>query len=127
MVVMRERVWIGAALSIGTSIAMAQQAPAPGIPTPTLTQPSYVFDTGEQHPLRVQVVTRGLNHPFALALLPDGDALISERGGALRLLRNAVGAAGRATQLEAAPVAGLPTIDKPYRNSGISASTSRVI
>ncbi len=116
---MRERAWVGAALFICTGISMAQQQPAPGIPTPTLTQPSYVFDTGEQHPLRVQVVARGLNHPSAVALLPDGDALISERGGALRLLRNAVGAAGRATQLESAPVAGLPTIDKPYRNSGL--------
>jgi glucose/arabinose dehydrogenase len=67
----------------------------------------------------VQVVARGLNHPFAIAVLPEGDALISERGGALRLLRNAVGAPGRQTLLEAQPVAGLPTLEKPYRNAGL--------
>jgi len=96
----------------------AQQAPV-GIPPPSLTQPSYSFDTAEQHGLRVQVVARGLNHPFAIALLPEGDALISERGGALRLLRNAVGAPGRPTVLEAAPVPGLPAIEKAYRNAGL--------
>jgi glucose/arabinose dehydrogenase len=113
------RAGIGAALLSAAQIATAQQAPAPGIPTPSLTQPSYVFDTGEQHSLRVQVLARGLNHPFAIALLPDGDALISERGGALRLMRNVRGSPGRPTQLEAAPVPGLPVIDKPYRNAGL--------
>jgi len=111
--------WLGAALMALTQLASAQQPPAPGIPVPILSQPSYTFDTGEQHPLRVQVVARGLNHPFAIALLPDGDALISERGGALRLLRNATGAPGRATQLEAAPVPGLPVLEKAYRNAGL--------
>jgi glucose/arabinose dehydrogenase len=110
--------WLSPAL-LSAQIALAAQQPAPGIAPLSLTQPSYVFDTGEQHQLRVQVLARGLNHPFALALLPDGDALISERGGALRLLRNAVGASGRPTQLEAAPVPGLPVIDKPYRNAGL--------
>jgi glucose/arabinose dehydrogenase len=102
---------------------LAAQAPAqqsgPAIAPLTLTQSSYSFDTAEQHGLKVQVVARGLNHPFAIALLPDGDALISERGGALRLLRNAVGAPGRATVLEAAPVPGLPTPEKTYRNAGL--------
>ncbi|HMA10430.1 MAG TPA: PQQ-dependent sugar dehydrogenase [Steroidobacteraceae bacterium] len=101
-----------------SGIVAAQQA-AIGIPPPSLTQPSYSFDTAEQHGLKVQVVARGLNHPFAIALLPEGDALISERGGALRLLRNAVGAPGRPTALEAAPVPGLPAIEKAYRNAGL--------
>jgi len=96
----------------------AQQA-AIGIPPPALTQPSYSFDTAEQHGLKVTVLARGLNHPFAIALLPEGDALVSERGGALRLLRNAVGAAGRPTVLEAQPVAGLPALEKTYRNAGL--------
>src|SRR6478735_9787870 len=98
--------------------AIGQQANI-GIAPVALTQPSYTFDTAEQHSLRVTVVTRGLNHPFSVALLPGGDALISERGGALRLLRNAVGAAGRPTVLETAPVAGVPAVEKAYRNSGL--------
>jgi aldose sugar dehydrogenase len=101
-----------------SSVAFAQQAPL-GIAPVTLSQPSYVSDTAEQHRLRVTVVAKGLNHPFAIALLPDGDALISERGGALRLLRNAVGAPGRSTTLEAQPVAGVPVIEAAFRLAGL--------
>ncbi len=96
----------------------AQQAPV-GIAPVTLTQHEYVFDTAEQHRLRVTVVARGLPHPFSVALLPDGDALISERGGALRLLRNALGKPGSPTVLEAQPVPGLPPIETPFRLAGL--------
>jgi glucose/arabinose dehydrogenase len=96
----------------------AQQA-AVGIAPVVLSEPAYVFDTAEQHRLKVTVVARGLNHPFSIALLPDGDALISERGGALRLLRNALGAPGRPTVLEAQPVAGMPAIQTPFRLAGL--------
>jgi aldose sugar dehydrogenase len=115
---MKVRIALSAIALVATAGAQAQQA-SMGIPPMSLTQPSYTFDTAEQHRLKVSVVARGLNHPFAIALLPEGDALISERGGALRLLRNAVGAPGRQTVLETQPVAGLPTLEKPYRNAGL--------
>ncbi len=102
-----------------TSAAWAQQPPPAAIPPTVLSQPSYVFDSGEQHRLRVVVVAKGLVHPFAQALLPNGDALVSERGGKLRLVRNVVGAAGRPTVVEPQEVTGLPVIEKPYRNSGL--------
>ncbi|HEX4023528.1 MAG TPA: hypothetical protein VHX52_02325 [Steroidobacteraceae bacterium] len=70
------------------------QPPDIGIAPVALTQGSYTFDTAEQHRLRV-VVVKGLKHPFAVALLPDGDALVSERGGALRLVHDVTGAGGR--------------------------------
>lgn len=110
--------------SMGLLLAVAGmsawgQAPAIGIAPVMLTQSSYDFDTAEQHGLRVSVVAKGLPHPFAIALLPDGDALISERGGQLRLLRNAVGAAGRPTALEAVAVPGLPAVEVKYRNAGL--------
>jgi glucose/arabinose dehydrogenase len=95
------------------------QTPPLGIAPVVLTQPSYDFDTAEQHNLHVSVVAKGLPHPFSIALLPNGDALISERGGNLRLLRNAVGAPGKPTTLEAAPVPGLPALDVKYRNAGL--------
>lgn len=98
--------------------ALAQRATV-GLEPVAVSSAEYIFDTGEQHRLRVKVVARGLNHPFAIALLPNGDALISERGGALRMLRNAVGAAGRATVLESQPVAGVPAIEAPFRNAGL--------
>jgi aldose sugar dehydrogenase len=101
-----------------TNAVSAQQANI-GIAPVLLSQPAYEFDTAEQHRLRATVVVHGLNHPFSIALLPNGDALISERGGALRLLRNALGAPGRPVQLEVAPVAGLPANEVAYRNAGL--------
>jgi glucose/arabinose dehydrogenase len=99
-------------------IAGAAQ-PAIGVAPVSLTEPFYVFDTAEQHGIRVDVVARGLNHPFAVALLPSGDALVSERGGALRLIRNAAGAGNAPARLEARPVAGVPILDPAYRNGGL--------
>ncbi|HEX7082423.1 MAG TPA: PQQ-dependent sugar dehydrogenase [Gammaproteobacteria bacterium] len=86
--------------------AGAQQADV-GIAAVPLGDGPYVFDTAEQHEIRVDVVVRGLAHPFALAFLPNGDALVSERGRALRLVKNATEARGEAV-LEPAPIAGAP-------------------
>jgi len=107
------------AASIAAPLAFAAQAPAPGIAPVALADQPYVFDTAEQHRLRVVVVARGMNHPFSVALLPNGDALVAERGGALRRVRNATGAGGKAPVLDAAPVAGLPKLSPPFRNGGL--------
>src|SRR5262245_66622828 len=40
--------------------------------------------------IRVSVVTKGLSHPWSMAWLPNGDLLITERAGQLRILRNGV-------------------------------------
>src|SRR5690606_30473816 len=72
-----------AALLAAAPLAFSQEADI-GVAPVTLDGP-YLFDTAEQHGIRVDVVARGLAHPFSLAFLPSGDALISERGGALRL------------------------------------------
>jgi glucose/arabinose dehydrogenase len=53
-------------------------------------------------PVRVSVVTRGLDHPWGLAFLPDGTMLVTERPGRLRVVRNGV--------LDPNPIAGLPQI-----------------
>ena len=69
-----------ARISLAALVAVpagAQGQPQTGIAPVMLTQPHYVFDTAEQHRLRVTVVARGLVHPFSVALLPDGDALVS--------------------------------------------------
>jgi glucose/arabinose dehydrogenase len=92
-----------------------QQQPDIGIAPVTLGGEPYVFDSAEQHRVRVTIVARGLAHPFSLAFLPNGDALVTERGARLRLVR---GATGRAPALEAAPVSGVP--DTPaFRGGGL--------
>ena len=58
--------------------------------------------------MRVVVVARGLAHPFSLAFLPNGDALVTERGTRLRLVQNATGARAGAAKVDPDPVAGLP-------------------
>ena len=98
--------------------ASAQQPPQIGIAPVTLTAGPYVFDTAEQHKIAVSVVARGLAHPFSLAFLPDGDALVTERGGRLRVVRNATGAQGRTPALDAAPIAGVPETPT-FRTGGL--------
>jgi glucose/arabinose dehydrogenase len=96
----------------------AQQPPNIGIAPVVLSESSYTFDTAEQHRIRVVVVTKGLKHPFAVALLPSGDALVSERGAGLRLVHNVAGAAGSAL-LDPEPIAGIPPLEPSYRGGGL--------
>lgn len=69
------------------ALGHAQQEPTIGVPVPPLGAGPWVFDTAEQHRIRVSVVTRGLSHPWAIAFLPDGGMLVTERPGRLRLVR----------------------------------------
>ena len=99
----------GASLTAGAQ--PSDLGPAPVV----LRDAPYVFDTAEQHGIRVTVIARGLPHPFSLEFLPNGDALISERGARLRLVR---GATGTSPQLAAEPVSGM--LEPPgFRNGGL--------
>ena len=96
-------------VACAAAVAGAQQPPPQiGIAPATVGAGPFLFDTAEQHRLRVVVVARGLAHPFSLAFLPNGDALVTERGARLRLVRHATGSEGGAPTLEAAPIAGIP-------------------
>ncbi|HEU4688666.1 MAG TPA: PQQ-dependent sugar dehydrogenase [Vicinamibacterales bacterium] len=109
-------VLIASCFAILTVAPFAQQGqPQIGIAPVTLGNTPYTFDTAEQHKIRVIVVARGLAHPFSLAFLPNGDALITERGARLRMVR---GATGSQAKLEAEPVAGTP--EQPaFRGGGL--------
>jgi len=83
------------------AVAHAQQAQI-GAPVPPLGAGPFVFDTAEQHKIRVTVMTRGLSHPWAIAFLPDGGMLVTERPGRIRVIRNGV--------LDPTPIAGVPRV-----------------
>jgi glucose/arabinose dehydrogenase len=84
-----------------------EQMSRPGLPVPALGPGPYIFDTAEQHRVRVSVLTRDLSHPWAIAFLPDDSMLVTERPGRLRIIRNGV--------LDPTPVAGVP----PVRAAGL--------
>lgn len=94
------------ALLAVSGAARAQQADI-GIAPVVLGDGPYVFDTAEQHRIRVDIVARGLAHPFSFAFLPNGDALIVERSANLRFVDNAARGSGAAT-LRPAPIPGAP-------------------
>ena len=94
----RRTVIVGVLFSISQGIVSAQRGV--GVPRVPLGDGPWVFDTAEQHKVRVVAVTKGLANPWSLAFLPSGDMLITERSGRLRIIRNGV--------LDPQPVAGVP-------------------
>ncbi len=63
----------------------------------------WTYTTSERNTkIRVSVVTKGLSHPWSMAWLPNGDILVTERAGRLRIIRNGV--------LDPEPVAGVPKV-----------------
>ena len=59
-------------------------------------------DVPEARGWRTETVVSGLEHPWGIAWLPDGSALVTERPGRLRLIRG-----GR---LDPQPIAGVPQV-----------------
>ncbi|NCC29463.1 MAG: PQQ-dependent sugar dehydrogenase [Gammaproteobacteria bacterium] len=76
-------------------LPLAHCAPVEGSVKPTA-------DVPEAKGWSTEVVVRGLEHPWSIAWLPDGSALITERPGRLRILRNGA--------LTREPVDGLPPV-----------------
>lgn len=101
-----------ARLAVIAMLAAAIAAPAGGAepkevglePVPVKQGP-YYYNTAEQDYIRVDILARGLAHGYSFTFLPNGDALVVERGIRLRLLRNATGT--QPTLVET-PVIGVP-------------------
>ncbi len=75
--------------------------PPTGLEVPPLGAGPFTYKTAEQE-IRVVVHTRGLTRPWSLVWLPSGEMLVTERVGALRIVRNGV--------LDPQPVTGLPEV-----------------
>jgi len=101
---------IGGVLVAVTVLAGAEVQAQPsdlGFAPVDLSAAPFEFETAEQNGIRVEVVVDGFGRPFSLAFLPSGDALISERGVGLRLVRDATGTRGETVLVET-PVRGVP-------------------
>jgi aldose sugar dehydrogenase len=98
-------VWILSALMAvsvtngSTSTGLAAQATSRS--SPPLPELPQTFQT-TLYKLRVSVVAKGLVHPWSLAFLPDGNMLVTEREGRLRIVRNGV--------LDPKPIQGVPVV-----------------
>ncbi len=98
-----------AALLTGAALAQHKDVPFQGgipvAPTGLANKPlgdgPFEYATGEGQDIRVVVVTKELSFPFAIAFLPDGTMLVTERKADIRVIRNG--------KLDPKPVAGGPT------------------
>lgn len=82
--------------------ACRQQAPTPAVQPHVVHDAAPVRYASEKGAYAVTELVTGLEHPWALAFLPDGGLLVTERPGRLRR----IGADGQVS----APIAGLPEI-----------------
>ena len=83
-------------LLLAATVLACRAAPAQG-PAQASPQPGYTSGV-----VRAETVARGLENPWALAFLPDGRILVTERPGRLRI----VGTDGSLSQ----PLAGVPEV-----------------
>ena len=94
---MRISAGLAVVLMLAGQAARAQESRA-SPPLPSLPQ---IFETADLK-IRVDKVADGLANPWSLAWLPNGDLLITERAGRLRVFRNGV--------LDPEPIANVPEV-----------------
>jgi aldose sugar dehydrogenase len=83
---------------IAVPVTAQQQVPfangVPVAPTGLANQPlgkgPFVYKTAEQQDIRVMVLLRDIEYPYAIAWLPTGEMLVTQRRGQLRIVRNGV-------------------------------------
>ena len=94
-----------ASVALTAAIALLVSIPAltqpRGLPRPPLPDEPVVVATVEG-PVRVVPVVTGLSHPWSMAFLPNGDMLVTERAGRVRLIRSGV--------LDPTPIPGVPAV-----------------
>lgn len=69
------------------------------VSAPALAEQTFASDKAD---FQLDTVAEGLEHPWSLAFLPDGDQLVTERAGRLRLIEDG--------DLRSEPIPGLPEL-----------------
>lgn len=100
---------------VTVTIGIVQTSAAPAPPQDVTVEPPsldrrLIFDSSTRASggLKIRgpkyrvVAVRGLNYPYALAFLPDGNVLVTERAGRLRIVRDGT--------LDPQPIAGIPDV-----------------
>jgi glucose/arabinose dehydrogenase len=82
-------------------LAAQAQAPPPAMPPKALPAAPFNIDTAEQGTVRVTPI-KGLANPWNLVFLPNGDMLVTERPGRLRMVRKGV--------VDPKPIGGVPAV-----------------
>lgn len=100
---MHLRILLGVGILALTALAAAD---APRSPTPAATP----------FPGRISTIARDLEHPWGIALLPDGDVLVTERPGRLRRIRP--------DGTVSAPLAGVPAVQAAGQGGLLDVTTS---
>jgi aldose sugar dehydrogenase len=105
---LRHTRWILASVVVTVAVMNGlAQGPVPGT-RPLLRPPSLPFPDGPEvfetlgPAIRVVPIVKGLEEPWSLAFLPNGDMLVTERPGRLRIVRKGV--------LDPKPIAGTPQV-----------------
>ncbi|MGY5775671.1 PQQ-dependent sugar dehydrogenase [Rhizobium sp. LEGMi135b] len=83
-----------------TGFSIALIACAVLLATPVLAEPAQIIKT-QKVAVNVETVATGLEHPWAVDVLPDGAYLVTERTGRMRLVRD-----GKVS----APISGVPEV-----------------
>ena len=79
-------------------------------PRDTAANDERIFDTMD-YQIRVVTVAENLNRPHSLAFLPDGNMLVTELDGRLRLIRDG--------ELVAEPIGGIPDVETEMGEGGL--------
>jgi glucose/arabinose dehydrogenase len=94
-----KRLWLAVVAPVLFGLTVSgQQGGRASLPLPALPQ---TFETAQQR-IRVSAVATGLSNPWSLAFLPNGDMLVTERPGRLRIVRSGA--------LDPQPVTGIPEV-----------------
>jgi glucose/arabinose dehydrogenase len=101
-----------APLALGQSAsAQAVRPQWDGVPPVRLSEESVLLHTADEPNILVRVLTTELSHPWSMAFLPNGDVLVTERPGRLRVIRDGV--------LDPTPVEGIPEVSDAGQFTGL--------